>query len=199
MHREIHVTWHQNDSSAFMPGTSGVDAHAMRDACMRALCMIKRREEGAASRASLMHATLLPPHATSCHLMPPHATSCHLMQTYATAGTTPGKDTRCLSPLHWERDGARLGTLKYKKSSIANPSIPSMQTLAYPSIGRPHNKHSHAVNEKAINFLSTEAMDYPDSNFSEFNAIVRLTKNLVRRCADAASWLRRGFLGGPGE
>ncbi|KAG1655004.1 hypothetical protein FOA52_008824 [Chlamydomonas sp. UWO 241] len=37
------------------------------------------------------------------------------------------------------------------------------------------------VNEKAISFLSTEAMDYPCATFTEFNSIVGLTKNLVAR------------------
>jgi len=37
------------------------------------------------------------------------------------------------------------------------------------------------VNEKAVNFLSTEAMEYPESTFSEFERIIGVTKNFITK------------------
>lgn len=36
------------------------------------------------------------------------------------------------------------------------------------------------VNEKAINFLSTEAMDYPCSNMKEFETLLGMSKRLLQ-------------------
>ena len=37
------------------------------------------------------------------------------------------------------------------------------------------------INEKRISFVSTEATDYPESNFSEFNTVCQLAKNFTSR------------------
>ena len=37
------------------------------------------------------------------------------------------------------------------------------------------------INEKRISFVSTEATDYPESNFSEFNTVCQLAKNFISR------------------
>jgi hypothetical protein len=49
------------------------------------------------------------------------------------------------------------------------------------------------VNEKGIDFCSTEATDYPCSTFTEFNSLVGVTKRLIARCGKGAS----GVLGSP--
>eukprot|EP00877_Chromochloris_zofingiensis_P004360 jgi/Chrzof1/13925/Cz08g18030.t1 len=56
----------------------------------------------------------------------------------------------------------------------------SVQQASAASRFRQHVEFLNPVNEKAINFLSTEAMDYPCSNMEEFRTLCNLTRQLCK-------------------